>query len=174
MTAQLTKIRAAKPQAVLCWGTNPGPAVVAKNMRTLGMKQPLLMSHGIANMTFIQLAGKAADGVIFPAGKLLVANSIPKSDRQRATLLKYESDFMKAYGKAPNTFGGHAWDAFMLVVKAAKAVGPDRAKIRSKIEKTKGFVGISGIFNMSPKDHNGLNIDAFALVTIKNGKWVVK
>lgn len=174
MTAQLTKIRAAKPQAVLCWGTNPGPAVVAKNMRTLGMKQPLLMSHGIANMSFIQLAGKAADGVIFPAGKLLVASSIAKSDRQRATLLKYNADFQKSFGKPANTFGGHAFDAFMLVVKAAKAVGPDHAKIRAKIEKTKGFVGISGVFNMSPKDHNGLTKDAFALVTIKNGKWVVK
>jgi len=174
MTAQLTKIRAANPQAVVCWGTNPGPAIVAKNMRTLGMKQPLLMSHGIANMAFIQLAGKAADGVIFPAGKLLVANSIPKSDPQRATLLKYNADFQKAFGKPANTFGGHAYDAFMLVVNAAKAVGSDHAKIRAKIEQTKNFVGISGVFNMSPKDHNGLTKDAFALVTIKNGKWVLK
>jgi branched-chain amino acid transport system substrate-binding protein len=173
MTAQLTKIRAANPQAVICWGTNPGPAVVARNMRTLGMKQKLLMSHGIANMTFIKIAGTAADGVIFPAGKLIVANSIPKSDRQRATLLKYAGDFQKTYGKPTNTFGGHAYDAFMLVVNAAKAVGPNHAKIRDKIEKTKGFIGISGIFNMTPKDHNGVNKDVFALVTIKNGKWVL-
>ena len=61
----------------------------------------------------------------------------------------------------------------MLVVKAAKAVGPDRAKIRAYIEKTRGFVGISGVFNMSSKEHNGLTKDAFALVTIQNGKWVL-
>lgn len=171
MTAQLTKIRAANPQAVICWGTNPGPAIVAKNMRTLGMKQPLFMSHGISNMEFIRLAGKAANGVIFPAGKLLVASFIPASDPQKKVLLKYNAEYTKAYGKPANTFGGHAWDAFMLAIDAVRAVGPNHAKIRDHVEKTRGFVGISGVFNMSPTDHNGLTKDAFALVTIKNGKW---
>ena len=173
MTAQLTKIRAAGPKAVICWGTNPGPAIVAKNMRTLGMKQPLLMSHGISNMEFIRLAGSAADGVIFPAGKLLVAKLISKSDPQKARLLKYSADFQKAFGKSANTFGGHAWDALMLVADAVKAVGPNHVKIRDRVEKTKRFVGISGVFTMSPRDHNGLTKDAFALVTIKNGKWAL-
>jgi len=173
MTAQLTKIRAAGPKAVICWGTNPGPAIVAKNMRTLGMKQPLLMSHGISNMEFIRLAGSAADGVIFPAGKLLVAKFISKSDPQKARLLKYSADFQKAFGKSANTFGGHAWDALMLVADAVKAVGPNHVKIRDRVEKTKRFVGISGVFTMSPRDHNGLTKDAFALVTIKNGKWAL-
>ena len=37
MTAQLTKIRTAAPDALVCWGTNPGPAVVAKNVKQLKM-----------------------------------------------------------------------------------------------------------------------------------------
>lgn len=173
MTSQLTKIRAAKPQAVVCWGTNPGPAIVARNMNTLGMKQPLLMSHGIANLQFIKLAGSAAEGVVFPAGKLLVANAISSKDRQKSVLLRYASDFRKAYNKDPNTFGGHAWDAMMLVVNALKKVGGDRAKIRSAIENTRNFVGITGVFNFSPKDHNGLTESAFAMLTIKGGKWTL-
>lgn len=173
MTSQLTAIRAKNPQAVLCWGTNPGPAIVAENMRKLQMKMPLLMSHGIANMEFIRLAGPAANGVIFPAGKLLVARQIPASDPQKKVLLKYSADYEKAFKKNANTFGGHGYDAFMLVVNAAKKVGTNKAKIRSAIEKTRGFVGISGVFNMSPKDHNGLSKDSFAMVTIKNGKWIL-
>jgi len=173
MTSQLSKIRAARVQAVVCWGTNPGPSMVAKNMRTLGMKQHLLMSHGIANMEFIKLAGAAADGVVFPAGKLLVAKYIPDSDPQKKVLLKYAADFQKTYKKAPNTFGGHAWDAFMLMARAIEKAGSDRAKIRDAIEKTKGFVGISGVFNFGPNEHNGLHKSCFALVTIKNGKWVM-
>jgi len=173
MTAQLSKIRAAKPMAVICWGTNPGPAIVAKNMKTLGMTQPLIMSHGIANMEFIKLAGSAANGVIFPAGKLIVAKSIPDSDPQKKVLLQYAAAYQKTYKKAPNTFGGHAYDAFMLVVKALEKVGPDRAKIRSAIENTKGFVGITGVFNFSPTDHNGLNKNSFALVKIENGEWTL-
>ncbi len=173
MTAQLSKIRAAQPDAVVCWGTNPGPAIVAKNMRSLGMKQPLLQSHGIANMEFIKLAGPAAEGIVFPAGKLIVAKSIPRSDPQRPVLLKYAADFEKTYKKAPNTFGGHAYDAFMLLVKAIEKAGPDRDKIRDTLEKTRGFVGITGVFNFSPQDHNGLSKSSFALVTIKNGKWTL-
>lgn len=173
MTSQLTSLRGKNPQAVVCWGTNPGPAIVAKNMRTLGMKTPLFMSHGIANMEFIRLAGKAADGVIFPGGKLLVANMISSRDPQKRVLQKYSSDFTKAFGKGPNTFGGHAWDAFMLVARALEKSGGDRAKTRAALEGTRNFVGISGVFNMSPREHNGLTQDCLAMIEIKNGKWTL-
>lgn len=173
MTPQLVKIRAAKPQAVICWGTSPGPSVVAKNMRTLRMKQPLLMSHGIANMGFIKDAGKAAEGVVFPSGKIIVAKQVSAGDPQRKALLAYSAQFEKAYNKPAIHFGGHAWDAFQLVVDALKKVGPTRAKIRTAIEGRKNFVGIDGVFNFSGKDHNGLDKSAFALVTIKNGKWAL-
>lgn len=173
MTSQLTAIRAKKPQAVICWGTNPGPAIVAENMRKLGMKMPLLMSHGVSNMEFIRLAGKAAEGVVFPSGKIIVAKAIPASDRQKKALMQFTSDFTKAYDKPPIHFGAHAWDAFMLVANALERVGPDRTKIRNHIEKTKNFVGIDGVFNFSPKDHMGLTKDAFAMIQIKNGKWTL-
>lgn len=173
MTPQLTKIRAKNPQAVICWGTNPGPAVVARDMRRLGMKQLLVMSHGISNSTFIKLAGKDANGVVFPSGKIIVASQVPKGDPQRNVLMGYEAAFQKAYGKPATHFGGHAWDAFQLVVDALKKVGPNRAKIRSTIEHRRNFVGIDGVFNFSPRDHNGLDKSAFALVTIKNGKWAL-
>jgi len=173
MTAQLTRINAAKPQAVVCWGTNPGPAIVAANMRQLGMKMPLIMSHGVANRKFIELAGPAANGVVFPAGRLIVAQAIPNSDPQKKVLLSYAAQFRKAYGRDPDTFGGHAWDAAQLVLAAMRKVGDDPAKIRAELERTKGFVGISGVFNFSPTDHNGLSKDAFVMVQIVGGKWTL-
>lgn len=173
MTPQLVKIRSAKPQAVVCWGTSPGPAVVAKNMRKLGMKQRLLLSHGVANLGFITDAGKAAEGVVFPSGKIIVASQIPASDPQKKALMSYATQYQKAYHKPAIHFGGHAWDAFQLVVDAVKKVGPDRAKIRTAIESRKKFVGIDGVFNFSRSDHNGLDKSAFTLVTIKNGKWAL-
>ena len=173
MTAQLTRIKGKKPQAVICWGTNPGPAIVAKNMKQLGLKMPLLMSHGIANKTFISLAGDAANGVIFPAGKLIVVDDIANTDPQKKMLLSYRAAFQKQFKREPDTFGGHAYDAINLVVTALKKVGPDKAKIRAEIEKTKGMVGIGGVFNFTPQEHNGLNKSAFALVTIKNGDWTL-
>ncbi len=171
MTAQLTRIKGSEAQAVICWGTNPGPAMVAKNMMQLGMDIPLLQSHGIANKKFIELAGEGAEGVIFPAGKLLVANGLPDIDPQKEVLLEYASMFEEKYGRSADTFGGHAWDALQLLVQAIKQVGADKAAIRDALENTTGFVGTGGIFNFSPEDHNGLTKDAFVMVQIENGEW---
>lgn len=173
MTSQLTKIRSANPQAIVCWGTNPAPAILAKDARRIGIKLPLLMSHGVSNMEFIKLAGPAAEGVVFPSGKIIVAKAIAAADPQKKVLLGYALQYAKAYNAPASHFGGHAWDAFMLVTDAIRQVGPNRDKIRANIESRKKFVGIDGIFNFSPTEHNGLTKDAFALVQIKGGKWTL-
>ena len=173
MTAQLTKINGTTAQAVICWGTNPGPAIVAKNMKQLGMKQLLIQSHGVASKKFIELAGDAANGVVLPAGKLIVAAQLPDSDPQKATLVDYTKKYESKYNSSISTFGGHAWDAFMIAVKAMEKAGKDKEKIRTEIENTKNFVGITGIFNMSPIEHNGLTIGSFVMVEIQNGNWTL-
>lgn len=173
MTAQLTKIKGTDAQAVICWGTNPGPAIIAKNMKQLGIALPLINSHGIANLSFITLAGDAANGVIFPAGKLLVADQLADSDPQKAVLLQYKKDFEAKYGAGnANTFGGHAYDALTMVVKALGSAGADKAKIRDYIETNiKNFAGTGGVFTMSPTDHNGLAKGAFVMIKIVDQKW---
>jgi branched-chain amino acid transport system substrate-binding protein len=173
VTAQLTRIKAKNPQAVVCWGTNPGPAIVARKMKELGLRMPLVMSHGIANRKFIDLAGDAANGVVFPAGRLIVANAIASSDPQKRNLTAYTADFRKFCRRDPDHFGGHAWDAAQMILAALRKVGDDPKKIRAELENTRNFVGISGIFNYSPPDHNGLTKGAFVMVRIQNGKWTL-
>jgi branched-chain amino acid transport system substrate-binding protein len=172
MTAQLTKIRGIKPDAIICWGTNPGPAVITKNVKQLGIKIPLYMSHGVASKKFIELAGaEAAEGVMLPAGKLAIYDALPKSDTQAKLLREYDHAYKKTYGVEASTFGGYAYDAFLLVTGAIKKVGPSAEQIRNGIEQTHKLVSISGVFNMSPKDHNGLDLSAFEMVRIVKGDW---
>lgn len=171
MTVQLTRIRATDVQTVVCWGTNPAPAIIARNMKQLGMSIPLFQSHGIANRKFIELGGEAVNGVIFPAGKLLVANSLPDSDPQKPFLIQYLRSFREKYGRDPDTFGGHAWDALQILVQALKKSGPDKYRLREEIENLKGFIGIGGIFNYSPSDHDGLAPDCLVMTKIVNGEW---
>ena len=66
--------------------------------------------------------------------------------------------YTKAYGAAPSTFAGHAYDALYLIVEAARQVSGELtpAALRDQIEKTKAFSGIGGSFTFSPTDHNGL------------------
>jgi branched-chain amino acid transport system substrate-binding protein len=174
MTPQLTKIRGLSPDAIVCWGTNPGPAVVAKNMQQLGLKIPLYQSHGVASKKFIELAGTAADGIILPTGKILIAKSLPDNDPQKPVLLQYITDYETKYKSAVSGFGGYAWEGLQMVALGLEKVGADRAKIRDEIEKVNGYVGISGIFRLSPQDHNGLSKDeAFVMVRIVNGDWQI-
>ncbi len=173
MTAQLTKIRSIKPDAIICWDTHPGPAKITKNVKQLGIKTPLYMSHGVASKNYIKLAGAdAAEGVTLPAGKLAIYDVIPKSDPQYELLKGYDRAYKKAYGVEASTFGGYAYDAFLLISSALKKTGstaPD--KIRDGIEQTSRLISISGIFNMSPKDHNSLGLTDFEMVRIVKGDW---
>jgi len=173
MTAQLIKIKNSGAQAIICWGTNPGPAVIARNRVQLGMTNILLyMSHGVASKKFIELAGDAAEGILLPADRLIVAEQIPASHPQKALLMKYKNLYETKFHQPVSTFGGHAWDALMLVIKAIKMGGSaEPAAIRANLEKIKGFVGTGGIFNYSPEDHNGLDETAFEMVQIRNGDW---
>lgn len=173
METQLTKIRGTKAQAVVCWGTPPGPAIVAKNMKQLGMEIPLICSHGVANQTFLEIAGDAATGVVLPAGRLLVLDQIPADHPQKSVLEEYARRYREGFQKSADTFGGHAWDGIQLVAQALRAAGDDRAKLRDTIEQTKEFVGTGGVFNFSPEDHNGLTKDAFVMVKVVDGKWTL-
>ena len=173
MTAQLVKIRGSKAQAIICWGTNPGPAKVARNARQLGLTIPLYMSHGVSSKKFIELAGDAAEGIMLPSGRVVVAQLLPKSDQQKKSLLAYVRDYKKHFKVEGDHFGGHAWDAVMLLKDVLERGGDTPGAIRNELENTRNFKGIGGVFNFSPQDHAGLTKDAFVLVTIKNKNWML-
>jgi branched-chain amino acid transport system substrate-binding protein len=174
MTAQLTKIKAAGPDAIVCWGTNPGPAVVARNRVQLGIDTPLYMSHGVASKKFIELAGDAAEGIVLPAGRLIVAGQLPDDNPQKALLVGYAEQYAKRFNAPVSTFGGHGWDALMLTVNAIRAGKSAKPQdIRDNLEKTSGFPGTAGIYTYSPKNHNGLDENAFVMVVISKGDWKI-
>lgn len=174
LTTQLTNIKSADPDYLIIWGTNPAPAIAVKNMKQLGMSIPVLCSQGIANKKFIELAGDAANGVVFPAGYVLIPDDVPSNSPQRPAIDGLVKDYKAKYnGESPNSFAAHAWDAFNILVKAIEKGGNDKAKIRAEIEKTKNFAGVDGVFNYSPKNHDGLNTKDLVIIKIDNGKWVL-
>jgi len=173
MTAQLTTIKASGAQALVNWSIVPAQSIVPKDMKKIGLAIPLYQSHGFGNLKYVQLAGPAAEGIIFPAGPLLAADTLPDNHPQKKLLLEYRDAYEKKYGDPASTFGGHAYDATMLVIKAIELGGPSREGIRDGLEKVKGYVGTAGIFNLSPTNHVGLDKTAFEILTVKNGKFVL-
>jgi branched-chain amino acid transport system substrate-binding protein len=175
VTAQLTKIKGNdKAQAILVFGLGQGPAIVTKNIAQLGLKLPVYQSHGVASEEYIKLSGAAAEGVRLPAAAILAPEQIKDGDPQKKVIVDYVNAYKAATRSEVSTFGGHARDAFMIWAEAVKRAGTfDKARVRDAIEQTKGFVGTGGVVNMSATDHLGLDISAFKMYEIKNGKWSV-
>jgi branched-chain amino acid transport system substrate-binding protein len=174
LSAVVAKLMANKDiQAVVNWSIVPAQAIVAKNMRQAGWNVPLFQSHGFGNIKYVEAAGAAAEGIIFPAGRLLVADSLPADNPQKDVLMNYKNDYEAKFQEQASTFGGHGYDAIMILAKAIEQAGADKEKVRDAIENMKNFAGTGGIFNFSPEDHNGLDINAFAMMTVKDGKFVL-
>ena len=173
LTAEVTKLKAAGVQALLNWSIEPAQSIVIKNARQIGLAVPIFQSHGFANINYVKGAGAAAEGVIFPASAIIVADSLPAKHPQRQLLLEYKKAYESRFKEDASAFGAYAYDAFGLLVKAIQARGPDRERVRDALEATKGWVGASGVFNLSAADHNGLGMDAFEMCTVKNGKFVL-
>ena len=175
VTAQLTKIKGTPGvESVFVFGFGQAPAVVTKNYAQLGMTIPLYQSHGVASDEYLRLSGPAANGVRIPSPALLVYDKLASSDPQQKVVSDYAKTYALRWKEHPSTFGGYAYDGLLIAVDAVKrAGGTDKAKVRDAIEKTKGFVGTSGIFNMSPADHMGLDRSAFRMLEARNGEWVL-
>jgi len=103
-----------------------------------------------------------------------VVDELPDSHPQKQVLATYKKDYETAYRENVSTFGGHAYDALLIVTEAIKQAGTtDRAKVREAIENLHGLVGTAGIFNFSATDHTGLDLNAFEMLTVKQGKFVL-
>lgn len=174
MTPQLNKIKNTEGvQAVINPGFGQGPAIVTRNYAQLGLAVPLYQSHGVASKSFIELAGKAAEGVRLPAPALLIADKLADDDKQKPVVTAYKQAYEAATGQPVSTFGGYAYDGLSLLAAAIEKAGSDDpAAIRDAIEATNGYVGVTGIYTMSAEDHLGLGTESFRLLRIENGDWV--
>ncbi|MEW6594260.1 MAG: ABC transporter substrate-binding protein [Thermodesulfobacteriota bacterium] len=173
LSAVIAKLKAnAEVQALINWSIEPAQSIVLKNARQAGWNVPIFQSHGFGNIEYVKAAGAAAEGVIFPAGRLLIADQLPKNHPQKAVLSAYKKNYETRFKEEASTFGGHAYDALMILVRAIEQAGTDREKVRTAIENMKGFVGTGGVFNFSATDHNGLDLESVAMLTVKNGKFV--
>jgi branched-chain amino acid transport system substrate-binding protein len=170
----LTKVKGQDVNAVVNWSVVPAQGMVAKNMKQIGFNVPLFQSHGYGNIKYVQASGEAANGTIFPCGRLLIADQLPDNNPQKKLLVEYKKDYETKYKEEASTFGGHAYDAILILVEGIKkAKSTDTDKVRDAIENIKGLVGTAGIFNFSQQDHNGLDMNAFEMLTVQDGKFAI-
>jgi branched-chain amino acid transport system substrate-binding protein len=183
VTAQVLKLQAAKPDAILIAGSGTPAALPQITLKERGYAGLIYQTHGVANADFLRVGGKNVEGTYLPSGPVLVARQLPVGNPVRTSAIDYVTKYEAAYGKdSVSTFGGHAWDAGQLMIaavpvalKKAQPGTPEfRAALRDALEGLKNIAGAHGIFNMTPTDHLGLDQRARVMVQIVNGAWKVQ
>jgi branched-chain amino acid transport system substrate-binding protein len=180
VTGQILKIVAANPDAVLIGASGTPAATPQKDLAARSYKGKVYQTHGVANPDFLRVVGKEGNGTILPAGPMLVYEQLPASNPVKKSAAEYVTKYEAKYGTR-STFGGHAWDTYLLLAhaipdalkKAKPGTKEFRAALRDGLENAKDVFGAHGVFNMTPQDHNGLDNRARLMIRIEDGKWVV-
>jgi branched-chain amino acid transport system substrate-binding protein len=178
MTPQLAKIKAARPDVIILYGTSAPASVIAKNYQQLELEKiPVIGSHGIPTRDFIKIAGEAVEGGrwIFLGLRGYVAEKLQPDDPYRKNVHDpFLEGLKKKYGgdKKYNVFHGNGFDGFHAVIAGLRVAGTDnRVALRDAMEKA-SFPGFQGEFNYTPTDHDGQDTEKNRIpVIIKGGEF---
>lgn len=178
--AQALKLMSLHPEAIMM-GTSATPAALpVMALRHRGFRGVLYGNHGLVSPAFIKVGGTAAEGVIAVTSPCVVYDQLPDSNPVKAVAASFMAGYTKQFGpQSVNPFAGYSYDAMLLLKSAIpialKAGQPGterfRMALRDALEATHELVGVSGVYNMSPTNHNGQDERAAVLVEVKDGAW---
>lgn len=180
VVAQALKLTAAKPDAVLIAASGTPGALPQKTLAERGYKGRIYQTYGIANLDFLRVSGKDAEGALFAVGPVLVADQLDAANPVRPVATDLVTRYEKAYGTGSmSIFAANAWDAQLVLrnaiplalAKAAPGTEAFRSALRDALESTRDLVTSQGVSTMSKADHVGYDKRAAAMVRIRNGRW---
>lgn len=180
VTGQVLKIIAANPDAVVVGGSGTGGALPQLALAERNYKKQIYHNFGTVNREFIKVGGKAVEGAIASTGPLIVFEELPASNPIKAVASDFVTRYEATFGAGSrNAFAGYSYDGFLLLNAAvpaamakAKPGTPEfRQALRDALENVKNVVGTHGVYNMTAKDHTGLDTRARVLVHVENGAW---
>jgi branched-chain amino acid transport system substrate-binding protein len=178
--AQALKLISVHPQAIMMGNSATPAALPVVALRRRGYKGEIYGNHGIVSPAFIKVGGASAEGVVADTSPLVVYDQLPDSNPIKPVAVAFMADYAKKFGaESVNPFAGYSYDAMLLlqnaIPTALKAGQPGteafRVALRDALEKTHEMIGVSGIYNMSPTNHNGQDARAAVLVEVKDGVW---
>lgn len=170
-TEVIEGLRGKNIDGILNIASGPVQAAFTKELRAAGLEMPLFQSTAFNDMYYVHAAGKASEGIIFPASAMVAAEVSPNSESSNSIMKKYKQTYFDYFGDEPNDFGVHAYDALKLLIQSINNAGLDREKIRHELENTVKYEGLGGIYSFSPQNHSGLDDNDIPIFEVKNGRF---
>lgn len=159
-TAQLTQVISSKAEALFVPGYFGDAALIAKQLRQLGSKIPILGGDALDAPELMSIGGKAVEGVTISSfySAEAPANEVAK---------KFVAAYKSKYGKTPNANAALGFDTYNMVVDAIRRAGStDPKAIRDALATTKGFIGVTGSITI---DENGDATKDAVILRVENG-----
>lgn len=162
-SAQLTKIQAANPDAVVVAGYYQEGGLILKKMREMGMNQPVLGDNGFVSPELVKIAGAAADNVY--------VSSMWSADRASQATKDFVKHFKEKYHHDPDNFAACAYVSVKLAAKAMEDAGTttDAKKIRDALAHVKNFESAVGPMNFNNSGDPEVDL---VLLKVEGGQYV--
>jgi len=163
----LVRVRDANPDGVVLISYYPDGALIAGQVRNVGLKQPIAASGSVYSPKFIELGGAAVNGIY--------TNTAFFPEEPRAEVQEFVTRFKAKYGKEPDAFNAYAYDAVQIAAAALIQAGPkgDRTAVRDAFYKIKDVPSVVfGKANFDPQTRRVIGVKSVDLV-VKDGKWAL-
>jgi ABC-type branched-subunit amino acid transport system substrate-binding protein len=162
-TAQLERIKKTSPDAIAMWGNAKESALILKQIRALGLKQPVYGSDRMVSSEFLKIAGPLADGI--------VTTCQYNPDSEDPKLKVFKTTYFKRFNQEPDVFAAHAYDGMKIMIKAIETAGLNRALIRDVLTDMKTVNGYQGVTGKVIFDGTWNNIRPIYMAKVNNGKF---
>jgi len=180
VTAQILKVLAGRPDAVLIGGSGTQGALPLLTLSERGFKGKTYGTVALVNPDFVRVGGKAADGIQVSAGPVIVAEQLPDDHFAKKIALDFRAVYQKTHGM-PTTdgFSAYSFDAWLIFASAAeralKAAKPGTAEfrkaMRDEILSTKELAGVHAVYNFKTGAVTGVDERSLVIVRLTDGAW---
>jgi ABC-type branched-subunit amino acid transport system substrate-binding protein len=157
-THQLKVIQDSRVDGIVLWTDQPQAALILKQMRGMGMTQPVFGSHRTLGDELVAMAGPAAEG--FQAVYPYNPNSSDAAWRE------FNNRYEAKYHEKPDHFAALAYDQMQILLQAICKAGLNRAMIRDALYGTVTYTGVTGQMQFDPNDKQ---LRGMYLGTVRNG-----
>lgn len=161
--SQLDRIKKTSPDAIVIWGNAKESALILKQVRDMGLNQPVYASDRVVNPEFLRIAGPVAEGIV------TTCQYNPDSDDPK--LKAFRATYLKRFGQEADVFAAHAYDGMTILIEAIKKAGLNRALIRDVLTDMKTFQGYEGVTGKVIFDGTWNNIRPIYMARLNSGKF---
>jgi len=162
-STQLRMLQNARVEGVVIWGEAPDAALILKQMREMGMKQPVFGPSRLCYKQIIEVAGPAAEG--------LVTTAAIDPTRTDTKWQEFRKDFKAKYNEEPDAYAAYGYDGMNLLIGAVTTAGLNRGRVMDVFRDYQGHE-YEGVAGRAQFDHTLNNIAPLTMARVEGGKFV--